>query len=105
MGVWRVPEEQILEFGPLMASFRGVSHCYQRPTYADWPYSVFSMLHHAKVTGVEETAAAIARDTGVSDYRILFSSTEFKKIRLPYFVPEYEQWEALCAAAAEEPLR
>ena len=39
MGVWGVPEERILELGPRMASFRGISHCYQRPTYADWPSS------------------------------------------------------------------
>ena len=23
----------------------GISHCYQRPTYEDWPYSVFTMAH------------------------------------------------------------
>jgi siroheme decarboxylase len=45
MGVWKVPEERILDLGPRMASFRGISHCYQRPTYADWPYSVFTMAH------------------------------------------------------------
>ena len=45
MGVWKVPEEQILEIGPRMAAFRGISHCYQRPTYPDWPYSVFTMAH------------------------------------------------------------
>ena len=45
MGVWRVPEEEILETGRRMAAVRGVSHCYQRPTYADWPYSVFTMAH------------------------------------------------------------
>ena len=55
------------------------------------------------MAGVEETAAAISRDTGVTDYRILYSTTEFKKIRLPYFVPEYDIWESLCTAAAEEP--
>jgi glutamate-1-semialdehyde 2,1-aminomutase len=43
MGVWKVPDEQIMEVGARMASFRGVSHCYQRPTYDDWPYSVFTM--------------------------------------------------------------
>lgn len=102
MAVWRVPEDRIDDFGSYVAGYRGVSHCYQRPTYADWPYNVFSMLHHPKVTGVEETAAAIARETGVEEYRVLYSSTEFKKIRLPYFVPEYEQWEALCEAAAKE---
>jgi DNA-binding Lrp family transcriptional regulator len=45
MGVWQVPEERILEVGPRMAAFRGISHCYQRPTYADWPYSIFTMAH------------------------------------------------------------
>ncbi len=45
MGVWRVPEDQILEAGRRMAAVRGISHCYQRPTYRDWPYSVFTMAH------------------------------------------------------------
>ena len=101
MAVWSVPPERVLEFGQFVAGYRNVSHCYQRPTYPDWPYSVFSMLHHAKVAGVEETAAAIARDTGVTDFRILYSTTEYKKIRLPYFTPEYDRWEALCTAAVE----
>ena len=106
MAVWNIPPEQVLAVGEFVAGYRNVSHCYQRPTYPDWPYSVFSMLHHQKVAGVEETAAAISRDTGVTDYRILYSTTEFKKIRLPYFVPEYDRWEELClAAAAEEPAR
>ncbi|RLT34737.1 MAG: Lrp/AsnC family transcriptional regulator [Chloroflexi bacterium] len=103
MAVWNVPPEKIQEFGVFVAGYRGVSHCYQRPTYPDWPYSVFSMLHNAKVSGVEEAAATIANDTGVTDFRILYSTTEYKKIRLPYFTPEYDQWEALCTAAAEEP--
>ncbi|HEY2006912.1 MAG TPA: AsnC family transcriptional regulator, partial [Solirubrobacteraceae bacterium] len=33
MGVWNVPDERILDLGKRMASFRGISHCYQRPTY------------------------------------------------------------------------
>ena len=45
MGVWKVPEDQIAEIGPRMAAVRGVSHCYRRPTYPDWPYSVFTMAH------------------------------------------------------------
>jgi DNA-binding Lrp family transcriptional regulator len=45
MGVWKVPEDRVMELGPRMAAFRGISHCYQRPTYADWPYSIFTMAH------------------------------------------------------------
>jgi DNA-binding Lrp family transcriptional regulator len=94
MGVWRVPEEQILELGPRMASFRGISHCYQRPTYADWPYSVFTMAHGRSKEECDAILDSIAEDTGIADRRTLYSSTEFKKCRLRYFTDEHKRWEA-----------
>lgn len=100
MAVWPVPAERILEFGTFVAGYRNVSHCYQRPVYEDWPYSVFSMIHAPRAEGVEEIAQAIANETGITDHRVLYSSTEYKKIRLPYFTPEYDRWEALCELAA-----
>ena len=100
MAVWEVPEERVMEFGTFVAGYRSVSHCYHRPTYPDWPYNVFSMIHAPRASGVEEVAQAIAEQTGVTSYRMLYSSTEFKKIRLPYFTPEYDRWEELCEAAA-----
>ena len=94
MGVWRVPEERILELGPRMASFRGISHCYQRPTYADWPYSVFTMAHGRSKEECDAILDSIADDTGIEDRRTLYSSTEFKKVRLRYFTDEHKRWEA-----------
>jgi siroheme decarboxylase len=94
MGVWRVPEERILELGPRMASFRGISHCYQRPTYADWPYSVFTMAHGRSKEECDAILDSIAADTGIDERRTLYSSTEFKKIRLRYFTDEHKRWEA-----------
>jgi siroheme decarboxylase len=94
MGVWKVPEERILELGPRMASFRGISHCYQRPTYADWPYSVFTMAHGRSKEECDAILDSIAEDTGIQERRTLYSSTEFKKCRLRYFTDEHERWEA-----------
>ena len=94
MGVWRVPEERILELGPRMASFRGISHCYQRPTYADWPYSVFTMAHGRSKEECDAILDSIAEDTGIDERRTLYSSTEFKKCRLRYFTDEHKRWEA-----------
>ena len=94
MGVWRVPEERILELGPRMASFRGISHCYQRPTYPDWPYSVFTMAHGRSKQECDAILDSIAADTGIEERRTLYSSTEFKKIRLRYFTDEHKRWEA-----------
>jgi DNA-binding Lrp family transcriptional regulator len=94
MGVWRVPEERILELGPRMASFRGISHCYQRPTYPDWPYSVFTMAHGRSKEECDAILDSIAAATGIEERRTLYSSTEFKKIRLLYFTADHAEWEA-----------
>jgi siroheme decarboxylase len=94
MGVWQVPEERILELAPRMASFRGISHCYQRPTYADWPYSVFTMAHGRSKEECDAILDSIAADTGIEERRTLYSSTEFKKIRLLYFTGAHQEWEA-----------
>jgi siroheme decarboxylase len=93
MGVWKVPDEQITELGPRMAAFRGISHCYQRPTYADWPYSIFTMAHGRSKDECDAILDSIANETGVSDRATLYSSTEFKKIRLLYFTEDYRAWE------------
>jgi DNA-binding Lrp family transcriptional regulator len=94
MGVWKVPDDKILEIGMRMASFRGISHCYQRPTYEDWPYSVFTMAHGRSKEECDRILESIAEDTGISDRATLYSSTEFKKIRLLYFTDEFKDWEA-----------
>jgi siroheme decarboxylase len=93
MGVWKVPDEQIAQLGPQMAAFRGISHCYQRPTYADWPYSVFTMAHGRSKEECDAILDSIAESTGIEDRATLYSSTEFKKIRLLYFTDEYRAWE------------
>ncbi len=96
MGVWRVPEAQILEVGTRMAAVRGVSHCYQRPTYEDWPYSVFTMAHGRSKDECDAILQAIADEHGLHgvDRATLYSSTEFKKVRLRYFTADYAEWEA-----------
>ncbi|HEV3046705.1 MAG TPA: AsnC family transcriptional regulator [Solirubrobacteraceae bacterium] len=93
MGVWKVPDERIAEVGCRMASVRGISHCYQRPTYADWPYSVFTMAHGRSKDECDAVLDAIAEMTGIEERATLYSSTEFKKIRLLYFTDEFKDWE------------
>ena len=93
MGVWKVPQERVEELGPRMASFRGISHCYERPTYADWPYSIFTMAHGRSKEECDAVLDAIAADTGIAERSTLYSSTEFKKVRLLYFDDTFRRWE------------
>jgi DNA-binding Lrp family transcriptional regulator len=96
MGVWKVPEGEIMETGARMASFRGISHCYQRPTYEDWPYSVFTMAHGRSKEECDAILDSIAEECGIGpeDRATLYSSTEYKKIRLHYFTDDYARWDA-----------
>jgi siroheme decarboxylase len=93
MGVWKVPDERIHEVGRQMAAVRGISHCYQRPTYADWPYSVFTMAHGRSKGECDAILDSIASMTGIEERATLYSSTEFKKIRLLYFTEDFKNWE------------
>jgi DNA-binding Lrp family transcriptional regulator len=93
MGVWKVPEERVLEVGRQMAAVRGISHCYQRPTYEDWPYSLFTMAHGRSKEECDAILDAVAAMTGIEERATLYSSTEFKKIRLRYFTDEHKVWE------------
>ncbi len=93
MGVWKVPEDEVLETGKRMAAFRGVSHCYQRPTYPDWPYSVFTMAHGRSKEECDSVLDSIAAATGITGRATLYSSTEFKKVRMLYFTDDFRRWE------------
>jgi len=93
MGVWKVPEERVLQVGRQMAAVRGISHCYQRPTYEDWPYSVFTMAHGRSKQECDAILDSIAQMTGIEERSTLYSSTEYKKIRLLYFTGEFKAWE------------
>jgi DNA-binding Lrp family transcriptional regulator len=93
MGVWKVPDDRVMELGPQMAAFRGISHCYQRPTYKDWPYSIFTMAHGRSKDECDAILDSIADSTGIDERATLYSSTEFKKIRLLYFTEDYRDWE------------
>jgi DNA-binding Lrp family transcriptional regulator len=92
MGVWAVPEDRLDVIGPQMAGFSAVSHCYRRPTYEDWPYTVFTMVHGRSARDCEATIEAIASETGIDEYALLWSIKEYKKVRVRYFTPEWDEW-------------
>lgn len=86
MVVWHVPEDRVDDVGFKLAAYPQVSHCYRRPIYPDWQYNVFSMIHARTLDAAEKMAVEMSEMIGVSDYKILFSSREFKKERVKYFV-------------------
>ncbi|HFC03245.1 MAG TPA: Lrp/AsnC family transcriptional regulator, partial [Nitratifractor salsuginis] len=93
MSVWDVPEERAEELGRQIAEFRAVSHCYLRPRYPNWPYNLFAMVHATSQEACDDIIREIAEETGLTKYGKLYSTREFKKKRLVYFDPAFEEWE------------
>lgn len=85
MSVWRVAPQDVERVGRILAQCPAVSHAYERPTFPGWPYNVFGMIHGHSREECLDTAAELARATGISDYRVLFSTREFKKSSRIYF--------------------
>jgi DNA-binding Lrp family transcriptional regulator len=93
MGVWKVPGDRVLEIGRQMAATRGISHCYERPTYPDWPYALFTMAHGRSKEECDAVLESIAQKTGITERATLYSSTEYKKVRMLYFTDAFREWE------------
>ncbi|MCP2604036.1 AsnC family transcriptional regulator [Candidatus Aminicenantes bacterium AC-708-M15] len=93
MAVWEVPEQKVDECGKKISSFKAVTHCYKRPIYPDWPYSLYSMIHCRSKDECNLIVNMILKETGIKNYKLLLSEKEYKKKRLKYFSEEFYKWE------------
>ena len=80
MTVWKVPDERVEECGKIMAGYEEVTHCYERPTFPDWKYNVFTMIHGYTDEECENVIERIKQETGLDEYVVLYSEKEFKKV-------------------------
>ncbi len=92
MVVWQVPQEQVDACGEQMALFREVSHCYRRPVYPHWPYPLFTMIHAETHAACMEVVRRIEERIGRFPHKSLFSTKEYKKVRVKYFTPALDAW-------------
>jgi DNA-binding Lrp family transcriptional regulator len=89
MACWAVLPSRIEEAGRRAAEYPQVSHCYQRPAYPpSWPYSLFTMIHGQSKGEVEAIVTQLAQETEIEEYKVLYSTREFKKERVRYFEEE-----------------
>lgn len=83
---WIVEPAIVEVVGKKVAEFREISHCYQRRTTHLWPYNLFGVIHSRSREVCKEIVAQISQKTGLDKYVVLFSSREFKKVRVKYSV-------------------
>jgi len=84
MVIWAVPDEECERVGALFASYRDITHCYERTPPLDGKYNLYTMIHLSE-KGVEKFVRKISLDAGISDFKILKSKEEFKKSSMEYY--------------------
>ena len=93
MVVWDVDEVKGEEIGEQAATFSAVSHCYLRPKYPNWQYNLFTMVHGKTTEETNGIIKEMSEEIESKSYMPLYSSREFKKVRIEYFTPSFEIWE------------
>lgn len=86
--LWPAPEAQLEEMGRRAAALEAVSHCYQRPTYPHWPYSLYAMFHARTRKEADRILVSLIEVSGKRDYIVLETTKEYKKERVRYFQEE-----------------
>lgn len=85
MIVFDVPDDQVEAAGPKIASFKEVSHCYERPRFQGFNYNLYAMTHGKSEEEIMGTAEKIARTIGAGSYKLLRSRKEYKKSSPKFF--------------------
>ncbi|UMZ73210.1 hypothetical protein ACONDI_00763 [Natranaerofaba carboxydovora] len=85
MVAWQVPDSKVDEVGKIMAGFEEASHVYLRPTYPDWPYNLFTMIHSTSKDECEKIINNMSEASGIEEYKYLYSTKEYKKTSMEYF--------------------
>ena len=86
MVVWQVESERIVEIGQVFAGFEEVSHAYERQTCENWPYNLYAMVHGKSAEEVQRVVKRMSQACGVSNYRILTTEKELKKVPPTYIM-------------------
>ncbi len=94
MVVWDVDADNGEKIGETAAAFSAVSHCYLRPKYANWPFNLFTMVHGKTTEETNGIISEMSKEIEAKSHMPLYSSREFKKVRIEYFTPAFEAWES-----------
>jgi DNA-binding Lrp family transcriptional regulator len=99
MVVWNVAKHLVEEFGSYASEKPAVSHCYERVTYPDWQYNMYTMIHGITPKDTNAVIEDILAKFPNTPYEKLYSVREFKKQRVNFFNNAIYEWHRQSASA------
>lgn len=71
--------------GVILARKPYISHCYERPSFEDFPYTLYAMMHAQTPGELDSYVKECAGELGNPDYVVLHSERELKKTSFKFF--------------------
>ena len=71
--------------GAILAQKPYISHCYERPSFEGFPYTLYAMMHAQSVEELDRYIKEAAESIGNPDYVVLHSVRELKKTSYRFF--------------------
>ncbi len=84
MVIWAVPRQRCEAVGNILASFKEITHCYERTPPFEKRYTIFTMIHLQK-NDRKELIQKLSTAIDIRDFKVLISEEEFKKSSMEYF--------------------
>ena len=85
MCVWTVAADRIEVAGKSIARSPHVTHCYERPSFATFPFNLYAMIHAKSREEAVLFFKQLGAGAGLSEGRMLWSVREFKKTSPVFF--------------------
>jgi DNA-binding Lrp family transcriptional regulator len=82
--IWQIPEEKIPAFAERIMQIGQITHSYQRQTYPDWPWSIYTMIHARTQAEYQEIISKLTIEFSEAKFLPLRTMKEFKKQRVLY---------------------
>ncbi len=71
--------------GAILAQKPFISHCYERPAFEGFPYTLYAMMHAQSAEELDRNIKEAAESIGNPDYVVLHSVRELKKTSFKFF--------------------
>ena len=79
------PAEGPQQGGAILAQKPYISHCYNRPAFEGFPYTLYAMMHAQSAEELDRNIKEAAESIGNPDYVVLHSVRELKKTSFRFF--------------------
>jgi DNA-binding Lrp family transcriptional regulator len=79
MFVCKVGGARVIETGQKLAELNIVSHCYQRKTFAGWPFNIFAMMHGRSQADIRRVVDRFVREEKIRSFEVLATVEKLRK--------------------------